>query len=471
MKNLSRRNFLGAAAVGAAGFRFARSGASADKLAALGGSPVRSSPFPSWPVVGADGESAWMDVLRSHRWSRGNGNRAKQFEQVWAKTLGARHCLAVANGTSALYLSLKALGIGPGDEVIVPPYTFIATVNAVLAAYALPVFVDTDPETFQIDARRVDAAVTDRTRCLMPVHLGGSAADLDTILEVARKRRLTVIEDACQAHLSEWGGAKVGTLGDTGCFSFQASKNLNSGEGGAVVTNRADLYEFCESFHNNGRGFATSPAAFAYEGTGFNLRITEFQAALLLEQHNRLEAQSRVRDQNAAYLTRMLGEIEGIAPAKMYPKCTRNAYHLYMFRYDRRHFSGVARAVHRHDETGGNPVFGRLPAPQSRAVFGNDARLAGVPDHLRRRSRLTISAAERVSSQRPVVRRGRLADTKRVARNAQRYGVDCRSCPQDPGAVIRAQARAESLGSRLQAPGSRLQAPGSRLQNCGLRIH
>lgn len=344
MKNLTRRNFLGTAAVGAAGFRFARSGASADKLAALGGSPVRSSPFPSWPVVGAGGESTWMDVLRSHRWSRGNGNRAKQFEQVWAKTLGARHCLAVANGTSALYLSLKALGIGPGDEVIVPPYTFIATVNAVLATYALPVFVDTDPETFQIDARRIEAAVTERTRCLLPVHLGGSAANLDTILEVARKRRLTVIEDACQAHLGEWGGAKVGTLGDTGCFSFQASKNLNSGEGGAVVTNRADLYEFCESFHNNGRGFVTSPAAFAYEGTGFNLRITEFQAALLLEQHDRLEAQSRVREENATYLTRMLGEIEGIVPAKMYPKCTRNAYHLYMFRYDRRHFSEVARA-------------------------------------------------------------------------------------------------------------------------------
>src|SRR6185503_8180877 len=135
-----------------------------------------------------------------------------------------------ANGTSALITSLQALGVGAGDEVIVPPYTFVATVNAVLLLHALPVFVDTDPDTFQIDARKVEAAITPDTRAIVPVHLGGGVADLDTILEVANRRGIPVVEDACQAHLSEWKGRKVGTFGKTGCFSFQASKNLNSGE-------------------------------------------------------------------------------------------------------------------------------------------------------------------------------------------------------------------------------------------------
>ncbi len=137
---------------------------------------------------------------------------------------------------AALITSLAALGIGPGDEVIVPPYTFVATVNAVLIHHALPVFVDTDPETFQVDARKIEAAITERTACILPVHLGGSAADMDAIMAIAAKRKLPVIEDACQAHLAEWKTRKVSTIADLGCFSFQASKNLNSGEGGAILT-------------------------------------------------------------------------------------------------------------------------------------------------------------------------------------------------------------------------------------------
>ena len=195
-----------------------------------------------------------MKVLRSGKWNRLDGDCARQFEETWAATLGAKHCLATANGTSALIISLNALGVGPGDEVIVPPYTFVATINAVLMQHAIPVFVDTDPETFQIDARKIEAAITERTRCILPVHLGGSPADMDTILEIGRKHNLPVVEDACQAHLAEWRHRKVSTLGALGCFSFQASKNLNSGEGGAILTNDTDLYNVCQSFHNNGRG-------------------------------------------------------------------------------------------------------------------------------------------------------------------------------------------------------------------------
>ena len=228
--------------------------------------------------------------------------------------------------------------------MIVPPYTFVATVNAVLLRGALPIFVDTDIETFQIDARRIEAAITERTRAIVPVHLGGSAADLDTILAVAQRRRVPVLEDACQAHLGEWKGRKVGTLGQAGCFSFQASKNLNSGEGGAIVTDDAAFLETCYTFHNNSRTRATSGDNFSYRGTGGNFRLTEFQAGILQAQMTRLDAQSRTREANASYLSRLLKEIPGLTPARMYAGCTRNAYHLYMFRYDAAQFSALPRS-------------------------------------------------------------------------------------------------------------------------------
>jgi dTDP-4-amino-4,6-dideoxygalactose transaminase len=341
----SRRSFLGAftAAGAAIGLTTSRARAHGEEsLAILGGKPVRDRPFGSWPIITESDERPWMEVLRKGRWCRIDGDYANRFEQTWAQTLGAKHCLAVANGTSALITSLAALGVGPGDEVIVPPYTFVATINAVLIHHALPVFVDTDPETCQVDARKIEAAITERTACILPVHLGGSAVDMDAILAIASRHKLPVIEDACQAHLAEWRNKKVSTLGELGCFSFQASKNLNSGEGGAILTNSDELFDQCKSYQNNGR--AAPNAGFSYLRNGANLRMTEFQAALLLQQLTRLDDQSRRREQNAAYLSRLLGEIPGIAPAKMYDGCTRNAYHIYMFRYDAEHFAGLPRS-------------------------------------------------------------------------------------------------------------------------------
>lgn len=313
---------------------------SQDKPAVLGGVPVRTRPFPSWPQVAANDEEAWMQVLRSRKWCRLDGDRARLFETEWARRLGARHCVASASGTTALSTVLNALDVGPGDEVIVPPYTFVATVNVVLTQHALPVFVDTDRATFQIDASKIEAAITPRTRVILPVHLGGSAADLDRILEIGQRHNLPVLEDACQAHLAEWRGRKVGTLGAAGCFSFQGSKNLNAGEGGAIVTNNEALRASCQSYLNNGRG-ATS-YGYRFVRNGSNHRMTEFQAALLMEQMTRLERQAQSREENARYLTPRLTEIPGIHPAKMYEGCTRNAYHLYMFRYDREQFAGMA---------------------------------------------------------------------------------------------------------------------------------
>ncbi|MBI4874713.1 MAG: DegT/DnrJ/EryC1/StrS family aminotransferase [Acidobacteria bacterium] len=338
---LSRRKFVAATAAGPA---VVASGQNT-KLALLGGAPVRSGSFPAWPRIDALDEKEWMTVLRDRKWFRGNGAQVGRFETAYAKLTGAGHCLATMNGTSALIVSLAALGVGPGDEVIVPPYTFVATINSVLMRNAVPVFVDSDIETSQIDARKIEAAITPRTRAIMPVHLGGSVADMDAVLAVARKRNIPVIEDACQSHLAEWRGKRAGTLGATGCFSFQVSKNLSSGEGGAVLANDPEIIERCYAFHNNGRGRKVDSYNFSYQLNGANLRMTEFQATLLLCGMTRLQEQAKMREQNAQYLTSMLRQIPGIAPAKMYEGCTRNAYHLYMLRYDKAAFAGIPRAT------------------------------------------------------------------------------------------------------------------------------
>ena len=315
------------------------------KPAVLGGPPVRTAPFPDWPVMDGREDQALLDVLHGGKWFRGDGQTVTRFEEAWANLTGARHCLATANGTSALLASLAGLDVGPGDEVILPPYTFVATVNVVLLHHALPIFADSDLETFQIDAGKIEAAITDRTTVLLPVHLGGNASDLDAILEIGDRRKLPVLEDACQAHLGEWRGRKLGTLGTAGCFSFQASKNLSSGEGGAILTSDDALAERLYAFHNNSRPRRGGEAGFAYgDSRGANLRLTEFQASLLLAQMTRLEEQSTTRDRNAEYLTQQLSEIPGIHPARRHEGCTRNGYHLYMLRYRPEEFGGLPRA-------------------------------------------------------------------------------------------------------------------------------
>ena len=341
MSNLTRRSAIAtgvmAAAVASRGF------GAVSKPALLGGPKIRTRDWPEWPVYGKNDEEALARVLRSKLWYRSTGTEVTAWEKGYAQLTGAKACLATANGTGALMIALSALGVGAGDEVIVPPYTFVATVNAVLSLDAIPVFVDTDRETFQIDAKKIDDAITERTVAILPVHMGGSPADLDSILAIANKHNIPVLEDACQAHLSEWRGRKVGTYGVAGCFSFQASKNLNSGEGGAIISSDADLIEKCYAIHNNSRGRQASGYSSAYLLRGLNLRMTEFQGALLAAQMTRLEAQSKLRRDNAAYLTSLLSEIPGTVPAKLYPGCTANSWHLYMFRYQPEKFSGLSR--------------------------------------------------------------------------------------------------------------------------------
>ena len=337
----TRRGFL--AAIPAAGVAGSPAVfASDDKPALLGGKPVRAKSFPSWPVFDATEEKALTEVVRSGKWGRGNGQQVNQFEAAYAKFTGARGCLTTVNGTNALYISLNALGVEPGDEVLVPPFTFVATVNVVLRQHALPVFVDSDIDTFQIDPRKIEPLINDRTRAVIPVHLGGNPADMDAVLTVARKHKLVVIEDACQAWVAQWRGRNVGRLGNCGCFSFQASKNINAGEGGAIISDDQGFIERCYGFHTQGRMRKLSDE-FSYNMSGTNLRMTEFQAAVLLAQLSRLEEHSKRREQNAAYLTSLLSEIPGIVPAKKYDGCTRNAYHLYMLRYESEKFAGLPR--------------------------------------------------------------------------------------------------------------------------------
>lgn len=335
---MRRRQFVAAAAAAPMVAKAANG-----RPAILGGNPVRREGFSSWPKFDTLEENALLDVLRSGRWNRLGGKHVETFEKSYASLLGARHVIATANGTSALFTALNGLGVGPGDEVIVPPYTFVATINVVLLQYALPIFVDTDIETFQMDSKRVPKAITDRTAVIMPVHMAGGAANLDALVDIGRSRKIPVLEDACQAHLGEWRGKRLGSLGAAGCFSFQGSKNLNSGEGGAVATSDDALAERCWSFHNNGRS-RSAGADLSYRQGGANLRLTEFQGALLNAQMTRLEQQSAVRDGNARYLTELLAKIPGIKPVRNYEGCSRSAWHLFMFRYDKAAFAGLPRS-------------------------------------------------------------------------------------------------------------------------------
>ncbi len=342
MNSILRRTFVGAGS--AMALRAAAGRKTTDTPAVLGGDPVREKGFPSWPRVEAADERNILAALRACKWWRAQGHYVRDFEQAWAKRMRARHCVATANGTSALIASLNALQVGPKDEVLVTPYTFIATINAILATYALPVFVDTDRETHLIDASKIEAGITRRTRAILPVHIGGNVADMDTIIAVARKHDLAIVEDACQAHLAEWKGQPVSTLGDLGCFSFQKYKNVPGGEAGGIVTNDDELYRHAYGYHSHYRNPPNEGSIGPDARNGVNLRLAEFQGSVLMAQMTRMEENARRRENNARALRRLLAEVPGVIPVKTYAHCTRNAHHMFMMRYDPDAFAGMPRA-------------------------------------------------------------------------------------------------------------------------------
>ncbi len=333
-----------------------------DELAINGGEKCVMKTFP-WPVFDESDVEAVTAIAKSGEWANPDcGGYVERAEREFAAFCGSRFALSCVNGSVALRLALIATGVRPGDEVIVPPYTFIATASIVLEANCVPVFVDIDPDTYNLDASRIEAAITDRTKAIIPVHFAGQACDMDSIMAIAQKHNLVVIEDAAHAHGAEYKGKKLGTIGQAGCFSFQSSKNLTTGEGGMVITDDAKMFERMNALRNVGR--VSGGQWYEHHYLGCNYRITQFQAVLLSHQLRRLEQQTRTRDENGQYLSSLLESIDGISPLVRNNAVTLHSYHLFIFRYDKSRFNGLPKAEFaRMLAAEGVPAFMGYPEP------------------------------------------------------------------------------------------------------------
>ena len=310
------------------------------ELALLGGKKAKTKPFPLWPQFDDAERNALNEVLESRVWWRTPGTKTLEFEQAFAHFHRAKHGIAVTNGTAALEATMAALGIGPGDEVIVPDFTFVATASAVLFANALPLLVDVLPDTYCIDPKLVEAAITERTKAIIAVHMGGHPADLDALTDLAKRKGLALIEDSSHAHGSEWRGRRIGTFGVAGTFSFQSSKLMTAGEGGIIISNDDDFERNARSVHDCGR----LPGEWFYSHFiyGSNYRLSEWQGAVLTAQLRRLDEQTRLRHQNARVLDRELIKIPGITPQKLDERCTRNGQYAYIFQVDKKQFADIS---------------------------------------------------------------------------------------------------------------------------------
>jgi dTDP-4-amino-4,6-dideoxygalactose transaminase len=326
------------------------------KLALLGGNPIRTRPFTPWPVFGKAEEKRLLRALHSGKWGKLHGPEVAEFESRFAARHGCKHGIGVANGTVSLRICLQAAGIRAEDEVIVPPYTFFSTASAVIEANAVPVFADIDLDTFNLQPKAVEAAITRRTRAIIPVHFAGLPADMDAILAIAKRRKLVVIEDAAHAHGASYQNRPAGSLGDLASFSFQSSKNMTAGEGGIITTNDHALAESCRSIHNCGR----VSGGFWYEHhiISGNYRLGEFQGAILNCQLDRLDVQTRTRDRNGQYLAECLAQMPGLHPQKRPANCTRHSYHLFMLRIDGEVFGAPRAAVLKALQAEGIPCSG-----------------------------------------------------------------------------------------------------------------
>jgi dTDP-4-amino-4,6-dideoxygalactose transaminase len=303
------------------------------ELAILGGSPLRSRPFPVWPQYLPADAQRLQQVLESRHWggyplpSRYCGEFAERF----AALHGAKYGLCLANGTIALVAALQAAGIRFGDEVIVPAYTWDGTATAVLFAGGVPVFADVDPDTYCLDAESARKAITPRTKALLPVHLAMRFADMDALSDLAREHGLKLIEDCAHAHGGQYRGKGAGAIGDIGCFSFQESKLMTSGEGGMVITSDLKYFEHLQSQVNCGRASRTDQ--YQQRVLGANYRMTELQAALLIGQLDMLPDHAEKRARAAARLSTALSAIPGIRPLPPQPAITRDTIYNYVFQF------------------------------------------------------------------------------------------------------------------------------------------
>lgn len=335
----------------------------ADRLAVLGGTPSLTVPPPEWPIFDESDRKALNQVMESRIWG-GYHESVATLERRFAAYHGAAHGIALANGTVSLEIALSAAGVKPGDEVIVPPITFVASATAVSRIGAVPVFVDIDPETINLDPAKVSDHINDRTRAIVVVHFAGHPADLDRLTQLCDQHGLIMIEDCAHAHGAEWHQRRVGSFGSFGSFSFQASKNMTAGEGGILVTNDAELAENARSIGNQGR--RTGGAWYEHARLGTNARLTGFQATLLLNQLRRLPQQVATRMARAQRLREGLRKIPGLkaTPEMLDERVSAHAFHIFSMKFDQDSFDGVSRSrVIEALQAEGLPVTAGYPQP------------------------------------------------------------------------------------------------------------
>jgi len=310
------------------------------ELALVGGDPIRIDPFPSWPSFGEEEADSLLHVLRNGSWG-GYNEKVAEFEAAFAAMHQTRYAISCANGTVALELVLRAAGIRCGDEVIVPPITFVATATSVLLCHGVPMFADIDPQTHNLSPAAAERAITPRTRAIIVVHFGGQPADMDAFRSLADRHRLALIEDAAHAHGAVWRGKPVGNFGIAATFSFQSFKLVTSGEGGVVLTNSSDIADKVWSYCNQGR--RKGGGWFEHFTLGTNYRITGVQAAILSQQIKRLPEQTRTREKNVEYLRQKLRTIPGFVLSEPDPRVKGHPHYLVTLRYQASEFAGAKR--------------------------------------------------------------------------------------------------------------------------------
>jgi perosamine synthetase len=313
-----------------------------EKLAILGGNPVRKNKeWPQWPYVDEKMVEAISKTTRSRIWCRiqSENGTVPTFEKEFARLMDSKLSVCTGSGTQALSTCVEAMGFGPGDEIITSPLTDPGTLSSILTSRVLPVFADLDRESFQLDPDNVERKITENTKAIMPVQIGGQPCNMDRIMAIARKHNLKVIEDAAQAHLAVYKGKKVGNIGDLGCFSFQASKTIACGEGGAIIGNDEELMDKCFTVQNHGTNKKGRTVVI-----GPKYRMNEFEAAILLSQLAGVQARFDTRNRNAAYLSLRLKDFPGLVPQKLYEGTESGSFYLYMTTYMKENFNDAPRA-------------------------------------------------------------------------------------------------------------------------------
>ena len=353
-------------------------------LAINGGKPLRTKPFPGWPAVTGTDAELMTKTVQSGVW-HGGGN-VERFRNRFASDNGVKHCFAVANGTVSLEIIMRAMGIGYGDDVILPPYTFAATLSAVLFTGALPVFADIDPTTYNISPSDAEAKITPRTKAIIAVAVAGCPPDLDTLAEIAGRRGIRLIIDAAQAVGSEWKGRSICSYGDAVSVSCQNSKNLPSGEGGIITTNDDEIANRIDLILSGGK----KDGRIVCLAEDHNM--SEFQASILLSQYEKLDKEIYLREKNAAYLSGRLSRLPFLAPAAYDDRITRHAYHLFIIRldseklaergYDRGRFVSAVNAEGIPLSCGYAPLYGfpGLASEQTGKMTGRDIDLSPLPN-------------------------------------------------------------------------------------------